>query len=103
VRHRCRRIDVVEELYPLARKRSVAVEHPHADEVLVALDAEKMTRVVRAILDNAIRYASDGGNVGVRIQWSEREATLEIRDDRGARRRKPRARQCYAQAARSFG
>lgn len=73
--------DVVEELYPLARKRRVAVEHPHADEVLVALDAEKMTRVVRAILDNAIRHASDGGNVGVSVQWSERESTLEIRDD----------------------
>jgi len=73
--------DVVEELYPLARKRTLSVEHPRVDEVLVALDAEAMTRLVRAVLDNAIRHAHEGGHVGVTVETSEREATLEIRDD----------------------
>ncbi len=127
--------DVVEELYPLARKRSVAVEHPHADELLVALDAEKMTRVVRAILDNAIRHASDGGkrrrensmerargdarNLRRRSRFQRSRSATRDRAllarrrrarpgagdgtrtfdrvrHRGARRRQPRARQCYA-------
>ncbi|HYZ16620.1 MAG TPA: ATP-binding protein [Candidatus Acidoferrum sp.] len=73
--------DVVEELYPLARARSITVLRELSQEVHVALDPRAAARIVRAILDNAIRHADEGGHVRVALEAGAREATLVISDD----------------------
>lgn len=73
--------DVVEELYPLARARSIVVRRALPDDVHVALEPQAAARIVRAILDNAIRHAADGGEVRVELESGKREATLVISDD----------------------
>lgn len=73
--------DVVEELYPLARARSIAMRRELNDEVHVALEPQAAARMIRAILDNAIRHAGDGGEVCVALERRKREAVLVISDD----------------------
>jgi signal transduction histidine kinase len=65
----------------LARARSIAVRRELPEDVRVAIEPQAATRIVRAILDNALRHARVGGEVCVAIQVGERDAALVISDD----------------------
>jgi two-component system OmpR family sensor kinase len=71
--------DVVEELFPLARARGVRVQTALEDGVEVPLEAQTVGRLLRALLDNALRHA--GSLVRVRVEGAPSEARLVLTDD----------------------
>ncbi|HTJ27477.1 MAG TPA: ATP-binding protein [Candidatus Limnocylindria bacterium] len=71
--------DVVEELFPLARERGVFVQTALEDDVEVALEAQAVGRLLRALLDNALRHAAS--LVHVRVEADAGEARVVLADD----------------------
>ncbi len=71
--------DVVESLAPLASEKDVRIVH-HANELLVMARPRDLERVVRNLLDNAIRYSPRGGEVRIRVAVDEAVA-VHVDDD----------------------
>jgi two-component system, OmpR family, sensor histidine kinase BaeS len=71
----------VETTGPVAQRRGV---HVHADldgGVPVVGDARALDRVLRNLLDNAIRHAPEGTRVEVRVRGDARGCTVTVRDE----------------------
>jgi signal transduction histidine kinase len=71
--------DVVEELFPVARERGVRVQTALEDDVEIGLDPHAVGRLLRALLDNALRHAAS--LVRVRVERGEGAARLVLADD----------------------
>jgi signal transduction histidine kinase len=71
--------DVVEELYPIARDRGICVSNALPEELRIALDPQSTARLVRVLLDNAMRHAVQ--NVWVRVVEEGAFAILTVTDD----------------------
>jgi PAS domain S-box-containing protein len=73
----------VEEVRRVARTHHVKVE-AESPRLIVAADGPRIERVIRNMLDNAIKYSPDGGEVVVRARREEdgrgRWAILEVED-----------------------
>jgi signal transduction histidine kinase len=75
---------VVAEFNPRAMEHSlnIALDVPDADLVVVA-DEERLAQVLRALLDNALKFSADGGNIGVTVGRNGKEATISVSDTGG--------------------
>ncbi len=71
--------DVIQELYPVARARHITVTHDFPETLDVAIGAQSATRVLRILLDNALRHAES--SISVRIEHDAREAVVTVTDD----------------------
>jgi signal transduction histidine kinase len=71
--------DVMEELYPIARSRGISVMPDLPPELIVAIDAQSATRLIRVLLDNALRHASHSVRIAVRREGTS--AVLIVTDD----------------------
>lgn len=60
--------EVLEELLPLADARGIDLGATRTDEVQVPGDRDSLRVLVRNLLDNAVRYAPDGGRVDISIE-----------------------------------
>jgi signal transduction histidine kinase len=63
----------------VSRERGVRMQTALDDEVEVALEAQAVGRLLRALLDNALRHAASV--VQVRVETGAREARLVLADD----------------------
>lgn len=74
--------DVVSQLLPLASDRRVALhwERPSAP-VRAHADPERVSQIVRNLIDNAFKFTPEGGRVEVVLAAAAHDATIEIRDD----------------------
>lgn len=72
--------EAMETLRPLATGRDVSLLLEAAQRVLMDADGPQMARVIRNLLENAIRHAPDGSVVLVQIAVDDRRATLRVVD-----------------------
>lgn len=72
----------MKEIAPIASDRNIQVlkEMPENPEALVLADADSLTRVLRNLLDNALKYTPTGGEVKVSLSSSADSVTLKVSD-----------------------
>jgi signal transduction histidine kinase len=70
-----------EQMSLLAEDKNIRVECDAAPDVCVEGDRSQMTQVVVNLLDNAIKYTPNGGNVLLRIARDGDHAILEVVDN----------------------
>ncbi|MFN3256104.1 MAG: sensor histidine kinase [Ilumatobacter sp.] len=73
--------EAMETLRPLAEPRSVRLLLDADSRVMADVDGSQLARVIRNLLDNAIRYAPDGSVVLVRIAERNGRATMQVIDE----------------------
>jgi two-component system OmpR family sensor kinase len=71
---------VVADLLPLAGLRSVDLGFKRIEETWIATDAIALTVLVRNVLDNAIRYSPEGGQVDISLFHDAAYGVLCIED-----------------------
>ncbi len=73
--------EAMETLRPLAESRRVALLLEADERVTVDADASQLARVMRNLLENAIRHAPDESVVVVQIGSNSQQATLRVSDE----------------------
>ncbi|MCZ8515608.1 ATP-binding protein [Paenibacillus filicis] len=76
--------DAVEKLRPLAERKRIALELRHAVHAggpdTARLDGERVRQLLVILLDNAIKYTSEGGSVTLETALSEKGARFVVTD-----------------------
>ena len=72
--------EAMETLRPLAETRSVALLLEAEERVTVDADGSQLGRVIRNLLENAIRHAPDDSVVLVQVAATPQQATLRVVD-----------------------
>jgi two-component system sensor histidine kinase BaeS len=72
--------EAMETLRPIAGSRDVAMRLEPSQRVLVDGDAGQLARVVRNLLENAIRHTPTGSEVVVGVEARDGEAVLRVAD-----------------------
>ncbi len=70
-----------EQMSLLAEDKDIGVECDAASDVIVEGDRARMKQVVVNLLDNAIKYTPNGGNVLLKIARDGHHAILEVNDN----------------------
>jgi signal transduction histidine kinase len=72
----------VYEVGPLLHERSLCVAERYAPgPVLATVDSDKLHRVVSNLLDNAIKFSPEGGEIEVEITDTATEVRIAVRDN----------------------
>jgi heavy metal sensor kinase len=71
---------VVETMRPLADARGVGLQAEVANGVRLAGDGARLRQVFFNLLDNAIKYTPEGGQIEVRAEARGRDAVVVVRD-----------------------
>ena len=66
---------------PFANLRSVEVKAKLPEKMIVQADMSRMERVVQNLLDNALKFAPDGGMINVRLFSLDANTFIEIEDN----------------------
>jgi len=72
--------DVVGEYKSFAKSKDIHIE-VHADDVYAEVDAGQITRVIRHLLSNAIKFNRKGGRVKVTLDSTDSAAFLTVEDN----------------------
>jgi len=73
---------VLAEFHARAAERHVRTELVTAhSRTLIHCDEERLAQVLRALLDNAIKFAPDGGTVEVRVAQDDGEVSVVVADN----------------------
>ena len=75
---------VAEEAVEAARtaaKGKVSVEYTGARRIEATFDRDRVRQVASILLDNAVKYTPEGGNVAVRVEEEDGRAALEVSDN----------------------
>ena len=70
----------VERLAPTAASRGIELELDHRGVCGVLADADQMERVIRNLLDNAVRHSPDGSAITVRLSSDQRAVEVSVSD-----------------------
>ncbi len=73
--------EAMETLRPIAEVRNVALLLEARQQVLVEADGSQLARVIRNLLENAIRHAPDDSVVLVQIEEQDHVATMRVVDE----------------------
>ncbi|HEY2622557.1 MAG TPA: ATP-binding protein [Dyella sp.] len=75
-------IEVIEELAPLIAEKDIALSLNHEDAPLMVLGHEvALTAMFRNLIENALRYTEDEGQVEVAIRREGQQAVIDICDN----------------------
>jgi heavy metal sensor kinase len=73
-------VEVMECVHVLADEKGIALSADAADQILVTVDPAVLRQAVVNLLDNAIKYTPEGGEVRVAVRQSNGRATIEVSD-----------------------
>lgn len=73
--------EAMETLRPIAEVRNIALLLEARNRVLVEADGSQLARVIRNLLENAIRHAPDDSVVLVQIEEHDHVATMRVVDE----------------------
>jgi signal transduction histidine kinase len=77
----CRLVDEVVEVYEcLAEERRIVIQREFAGGLEAAVDANRMRQVFGNLLDNAIKYTSEGGRILIATSSEPRAAIVRFTD-----------------------
>jgi len=80
VRAVCR--ECVSSLDSFAREKSITLRYELPDDpVMVTLSAQALDHVLINLIENAIKYSSEGGKVTVRVLSNDEQVSVEVADD----------------------
>jgi len=67
---------------PLAARRDITfvLDHTDAEALIAQIDPALIGSALDAVLDNAIKFSLDGGEVGVRIRAEEKSVLVDVVD-----------------------
>jgi heavy metal sensor kinase len=71
---------VSEQIEPLAAAKDISISVEAEPEVTISGDRNWIDRVVINLLDNAIKFTSNGGEIEVLVKREQSSACLEVRD-----------------------
>jgi signal transduction histidine kinase len=71
---------LVEQLEPVAQARTIDLRCERNGTVLVNGDASWLQRLILNLLDNAIKFTSEGGKVVLRVSHEAGRARIDVRD-----------------------
>jgi two-component system, OmpR family, sensor kinase len=69
-------LELIEESLPLADRRHIDLGLEHAEPVAIQGDADAVRVLLRNLLDNALRYTPDGGQVDVLVRREQAAAGM---------------------------
>ena len=73
--------EVVSEVSTLASDKGLTVSADMPEEpVRAAVDEDSFRRMLLILLDNAIKYTSEGGSITLRVRQYETEVEIEVTD-----------------------
>jgi two-component system sensor histidine kinase BaeS len=72
--------EAVEAMTPVARRRGVKIDIDAHQHIMVLAGQRELGRVIRNLLDNAIRHAPDASSVSVEVGNGGRDAIVRIVD-----------------------
>lgn len=73
--------DTLHALQPAAGKARLTLRGDIAEQVILPGDESKLSQVVYNLIDNAIKYTPEGGQVNVSLRADSRAATLVVQDN----------------------
>lgn len=73
--------DTLRDAEPAAAARGIRLVRDLPDRLTATVDADELRRAVEAVLDNALRYAPDGTEVGVRLSTQGPDVLVEVWDE----------------------
>ena len=74
--------ETIDSMEPRFNKKDIHVNAVFADEVtIVNADPNKIKRVLQNLIDNAIKFSYEGGNINVEVQEKDKKAVVYVRDD----------------------
>ncbi|MDD5673096.1 MAG: HAMP domain-containing sensor histidine kinase [Chitinivibrionales bacterium] len=65
----------------LADKKKITLTYAASPEIVVRADAEKISRILLNILDNAIKFSPENGSVSITLKTDSKTATILIADN----------------------
>ncbi len=76
---------VIAKLLPVAQAKGMTLKLQASDELTIEWDRGKLTQLLVILIDNAIKYTLDGGDVHVtladKVEKGDRFLTLDVRDN----------------------
>ncbi len=74
--------EVVDDVQPLSRERNISVTASLPEEPCPVLaEPEALRRIVGNLLDNAVKYSTEGGTVKLRAAPQQGDLVIEVQDD----------------------
>lgn len=68
-------------LQPMAEKRKQTLQGNIAPGIMASVDVSKMSQVFYNLIDNAVKYTPDGGNISVSLVREGKQAVWRVRDN----------------------
>ena len=73
--------DVIQALQPFALEKNIQITTHIADDLSIFANEKLIFTCVRNLVDNAIRYAGQGGHVFIDVQQRQQNVVMTIADD----------------------
>ena len=72
--------DIIKRLQPLADKKHIKLNYEKLKEVTTDADEMKLSLALSNLIDNAIKYTDDNGNVDVEVDSDHQNAFVKVKD-----------------------
>lgn len=73
--------DITQSVIPYAQQKQIQVEFDtECEEIVTAVDMEKVERILLNLLSNAVKFTPSGGKVSVHVDKRENRVLIKVRD-----------------------